>query len=749
MRKILILTVVCVASLFARQIQSVNFTGLNLISPTSAARIAGLEVGEELTEEKIDRAIINLFAQGYFDNAFVEENGGNITIHLKEKPVIARLNIEGVVTNDKDKMQQIIAINPGNFYDDVMLKRSRENIKNFYQAQGYFDTVTEFETTPLNDSNSSIVMDAVINRGENVIIKKINFIGSDYLSYSDVSGVISNHERETLGWMWGFYDGKLKINELPNDAAKIKEAYMKKGYLDANVSLPYVDVYRDNYTADLTYYIQEGKQYSVNSININAPKNLNLDTKKIISDFKLKSGKRMSSDWLRKDMEKLSNIVADQGYAFVDINPVVVPNKEHPQTVDITFEVVPHNEIYVRNVTVTGNEKTADKVVRREMYLTEGEKYNRTDLIDSRNALRRSGYFDAVEVSEQRVGENEIDLIVDVKEAPTGSITGGVGYGSEDGFLVSAGISERNLFGTGLKGDIYLDMGDDTTSGTISLTNPRVFDSPYSLGMSVFMLERDWDDYEVDTKGFSITGGRKLGRYTNLYLTYKFEDSDVSGIDEFYKLAGYQDDQFVTSSLIPSIVFNNTDDYFTPRSGIIANASYQYAGIGGDLDYQKLNLGFKWFYGLEDMLDWDVIFRYRAQYNYLWGEDDNLPTNEKVFLGGISTVRGFDSRSIPQKKFCNQNGACDYVDVGGKQAFSNSFELSFPLIERINMRFITFFDYGMIGENSLDDEHRYSVGAGIEWNSPLGMLQIYYAEPLNDENYDDTNRFEFSIGRRF
>ncbi|MCZ6171830.1 outer membrane protein assembly factor BamA [Campylobacter ureolyticus] len=731
----------------ATAIKSVNFEGLKQISPLVAQNISGLKIGDAITGYNTNRAITNLFNQGYFDDVYITENNGNLIVHVKEKPIISKLDIEGVVTNDRTAMEQIIGLKLGQTYDKVALNQVKERVRQFYEVKGYFDTVVEIEEEFLDEDKSSLHLTVIVNRGEKITIKNVNLVGAKKLKYSDIRPAIANKQRETFGWMWGFDDGKLKTADLPNDPARIQNEYMKRGYLNATVSAPFVNTYMSNYTADLTYYITEGERFKVSEISIEAPQYLELDTKKIIKDLKLKSGKRFNADWIRRDIAKLENLVADKGYAYVEVNPDLKPDNEN-NTVKINYIIKPHAQIYVRNVTISGNEKTADSVVRREMYLTEGELYNRTDLVDSKNSLRRTGYFDDVEITENVVNDNEIDLNIDVKEAPTGSITGGIGYGSGDGLLLSASVSEKNIFGSGISGYVSAEKSDDQLSGAIGFTNPRIYNSEYSLSGQIYARDWDWDDYEEKAYGASATIGRKLGRYTSAYLTYEIEKSKINGLNAYYKKAGYQNGSNIKSSLIPSIVFNNTDDYYLPRSGIIASASLDYSGLGGDIEYLKGNANFNWYFGMKDYIDWDLIFRYKAGAGYFF-DDKNLPVNKKLFLGGMRSVRGYDGRSIPKKKICLDNTHCNYIETGGKQSFNNSFELSMPLIDRINMRFVTFFDYGMIGDDSWSESKRYSAGAGIEWRTPVGPLQLFWVKPLNKEDYDSTNSFEFTIGARF
>lgn len=756
MKKAVISSFIMVASMNAIQIQSIKFNGLLHLSDESASDISGLKVGSEFNDEIANKAIINLYKQGYFENIYIEENSGNIVINLSEKPVIAKIDINGVVTNDQKAIEQIIDIKKGQMYDEFALNNTKIRIRQFYEARGYFDTVVTTDIAPINENKNSLHITLTVNRGENITIENIHLIGSDALDYSDIEPVVANKSREFMGWMWGLNDGKVKIYELANDSQNIHNEYLKKGYLDASVSAPSLNAYFDNYKADLLYYINEGEVYKTGNISINAPEFLELDSDEIISDFKLQKGDILNSTKMKADASKLEDLVADKGFAYVKVYPRT--NKNSDFTADIIYDVIPEEKVYIRNVIISGNDRTADRIIRRELYLTEGNLYNKTDLIDSKNALKRSGYFEDVQIIEKRIDKDQIDLEVAVKETTTGSIVGGIGYGSTDGLLLNAGVSDANIFGTGYKGSIMVDKSDDTLSGNINLTNPRVNDSLYSLGGGIFANDYSWDDYDEQNYGANIIGGRQIGRYVNVYLTYQIERSDIEGLDEFYKEAGYQNGVNIKSSLTPSITFNNTDDYYIPRSGFIASTSFEYAGLGGDMEFLKNRTTFNAYQGLQEYINMDLILRYKSGFGYIFNDDsEKLPINEKLFLGGINSVRGYESRSItPKKNICNpktNNGGiipgCKMVETGGKISFNNSFELSFPIINRLKMRGVLFYDYGMIGNSDINDIKRSSAGAGIEWMTPIGPLQLFYAQALDDKEGDETSSFEFTIGRRF
>ena len=740
----------------AQQITSINFKGLVHLSPETAKEIMGLKVGDELSGDSTDRAIAKLFRQGYFDDIYIENEGGDVTVTVKEKPSIARIDIKGVVTNDKTAIDGLINIKQGNMYDELAIERAKERIRQYYESKGYFDTVIDVTKEPVAGNESSLFVTMNINRGENIIIENVNLVGAKLFDYDDVEPVVANKEREFMGWMWGRNDGKVKLFELPNDPARIQDKYYQKGYLDATVSNPYLNAYMDNYTADLTYYVTEGEQYRVSSVDIEAPEFLELDKEKILKGFRLESGDVMNSARLRQDMKKLDDMVADKGYAFVRINPKTEKNVED-KTVSIVYEVVPDEKVYIRNVQISGNDRTVDRVVRRELYLTEGNLYSRTDLQDSKDALRRTSYFDEVEIEEQRVGANQVDLLVKVKEASTGSISGGIGYGSSDGLLLNASVSDTNVFGSGMKGVISVDRSDNELSGQIGLTNPRLFDSEYSLGGTLYANDYSWNNYDEKSYGLNVVVGRKLTRNLSASLGYIIEQSRISGLSDVLKTVGYKDGKSLKSSLIPSITYNSTDDYYLPRTGIIASTSLEFAGVGGDEKFLKSRTNFNWYQGIREWVDYDLIFRFKSSFGKIW-DRGWVPINERLYLGGIRNLRGFESRTVsPKVKVASGS----WYETGGDTSFNSSAELSFPLIERVKMRGVLFVDYGVIrgrianvtapGIVDYVDGRisRYSAGAGIEWVTPMGPLQLIFAKPLKKQDGDDTSTFEFTIGQRF
>ncbi|KAA6227728.1 outer membrane protein assembly factor BamA [Campylobacter sp. LR291e] len=720
-------------------IKEIKFSGLYQLSDESALNLTGLKIGEELNLVKVNTAILNLYKQNYFNNIIVDEENGVLTFMVKEKPSIAKITITGIASNDRKHLEEILGIKKGNLFDENAVKSATERIKAYYDSKSYFDTVVEFKTKDL-ENTQSIELEFIVNRGENITIENVYLSGSKEFSYSDIEPYITNKQAEFMGWMWGMNDGKLKIFELSNDSSRIADEYMKQGFLDVQVSSPFLKTYTDTYKADLTYFIKEGKPYKITHISIENPLFTDEENEDFVDDLLSKVGAIVNIESVRTDVKFIETKSADLGYAYAQVYPDIQKD-EFSQEASIIFKVIPNEKVYIRNVIISGNSRTVDRVARRNLYLTEGNLYNRTDLTESRNALRRTSYFEDVNIKEERVDDTNIDLIVEVKEASTGSISGGIGYGSSDGLLLNASLSDTNIFGSGYRSSVRVDKDDDSLAGRISLSNPRIRDSFYSLGGSLYANDYDWNTYAEQNYGFDISVGREFLRYFNASLTYNLEQSEIYALSDSLLRTGYRLGTTWKSSITPQISFNNTDDYYLPRSGIIASTGLEYAGLGGDQEFLYSNTRFNFYQGVRDYIGIDLIYRYKASFYKVWNQG-YLPINQRIYLGGIRSIRGFESRTVSPK---NQYGD----EIGGTIGFANSFELSFPILDRIKLRGAIFFDYGAIGRVYLDEIQRMSTGLNIEWITPIGPLQLIFARPLNDKKGDDTNTFEFSLGTRF
>ncbi len=757
MIRLLLLLLFFYTQLFSTTIKSIEFEGMVHLSKSVAKRMLTFKEGDTLSEKEIDTAIKTFFKQGYFSDIWVDNYDGKIIFNFKEKPIISKIQMKGYKESDKETQAALLQIKKGAIYDVKRLESVKKRIIDALSQEGKIDSVVEIETEHLE--NGSVKVTFLVNEGEKIIIEQLDYSGVKGLDSELFDDVIANKEHEFMGWFWGRNDGEMQLSQMQYDPLRIRDLYMQYGYLDAKVDEPFVRVDFDHYTAQMSYQLIEGEVYRVNDIVLQ-------QRTKVISDealrdvVKLKMNEAFNIKTFREDSERIKTAIADLGYAFVQVVPDLRKDKEK-KTVEVVYSIKPGEKVRIRNVIIAGNNRTLDRIIRRELYLGPGDIYNLTDLKDSRNSLGRTGYFENTTIEEKRISTNTMDLIVKVKEAPTGNIQLGGGYGSYGGLLLTVGVNDRNIFGSGINMGVQLEKSELTQNYSFNISNPRLNDSDFSGNFSIYSSSYEYNDYTVNSQGVSIGTGHRFTRHITGYLGYTYadtgyEDYSSSVFDSYYAVFF---ESYAKSSLIVSATFDNTDDYYLPREGFVVKQSFERSGLGGDADYLKSRTNFNIYKGLKEFIGIDLIARYKARYNY--AEDRGyLPLAERFYLGGIRSIRGYESYSLAPS-YIDENG--QKRRIGGKQTFSNNVELSMPLLPKAKMRLAAFYDWGWItgsipdhvAYNNIPTEGNYqeitrsSYGLSLEWFSPMGPIQLIYADAIDPQPGDRTTHFEFIIGQRF
>ena len=740
--------------LLAYKIDSIEYEGLKHISKGVALRMLPFQKGDDATLKEIDAALKKYFEQGYFDDIWVDYDNEKLTFHFKEKAIIAKVELEGWKENDEDVLKEVVKIKKGELFDMAKLEAAKKRIIRAISQEGKIDSVVEIRTEKLE--NGGIKVTFVVNEGEEIVIDQLRFSGVKQLDSEEFDDVIANKEHEFMGWFWGRNDGKLHLQDLQYDPLRIRDYYMQHGFLDAKVDEPFVRVNFDSYLASMSYQIEEGKPYTVESISIVEMKEV-IDPKALKEELELQEGAIFNVKKFRNDMDRIKTKIADLSYAYVQVIPDL---KKNPQkhTVQITFRVIPGSRVKIHDVIISGNTRTLDRVIRREIYLGPRDMYSLTDLRDSRNAIKRLGFFDGATIEEKRVDNSSMDLVVKVKEAPTGNIQIGGGYGSYGGLLVNVSITDRNIWGSGINVGIKAEKSSVTKNASFSISNPRLNDSDFSGNFSIYASEYEYNDYAVKSNGVTIGSGHRFSRYINGYLSYTYSSNayDIFNPDNLSNYYTTFFESYSKSSVLTTASFDNTDDYYLPRHGFYITQSFEKAGLGADADFFKSRTRFSTYRGLEQYVGFDAIFRYKARL-YFAENTGYLPIAERFYMGGIGSVRGYESYSLsPAVRETDANGNTTFRRVGGRQTFSNSAEISFPFVPKAKMRLVTYLDWGFIGQNRLDEISRGGFGAGLEWFSPVGPIQLMFSKAINPQEEDTKNlpkdrttTFEFTMGQRF
>jgi outer membrane protein insertion porin family len=554
-------------------------------------------------------------------------------------------------------------------------------------------------------------------------------------------------------------NGEAAVDQLEYDAHRVKNTYMQHGYLDAKVSKPLMRVDFGSYNAEVDYKVVEGAQYTVGAITITHQID-GLKTNDLRDKLVLKEGKVFNIKRMRKDIQNLEEEVGNFGFAYVRVSPQMNKNPEE-KIINLNYVIQPGEPVTIKDVIISGNDTTKDRVIRRYIYLAPGDKFNARDLKDSKAALGRTGFFESVDIQSQRISSDEINLLVNVKEASTGTISAGGGYGSYEKLMVNASISDKNIFGSGINTTLGFELSAISTNYNLSFVNPKVWDSMYSMSLSLYKRDYEYIDYTQDQLGGSLSVGREFYRYFHASIGVGYVDNqstineDASNIVQDF----LYNDQYKKTSVFTSVSYDNTDDFYVPREGMKAAVNFEYANLDGDDvnltafpagygSFLKTSGKVGFYYGMEDLIDYDLILRVKGRFTYISREQgEKLPTAEKLFMGGIGSVRGYDPYSLSPQLITGER-------VGGTQRASGSVEASIPLSEAAKMRLAFFYDYGIVKLDSeiniaIDSVARSSTGVVLEWQSAFGPINLVFAYPIDDIEGDRTSTFEFSMGTRF
>jgi outer membrane protein insertion porin family len=654
---------------------------------------------------------------------------------------------------DEDKLKPIIGIKVGDNYSTSKVSKAKKIIIQVLKSAGYQESSV---SSRLADKGKAVGVTFDVKKGEKITITKVNFVGNKNVSSANLGSNLVNKEAEFMGWFPGRSSGSANVLQLKYDSMRVKDEYYKRGYLDAQVSEPKMKVDPKTYDATITYKVKEGKPYKVSKVGLKAGKIKGVTSTELKLALSLESGKIFDVSKLRKDIKILSQKLGDAGYAYAKVAPQFRKNaRKH--TMAVTYHVKAGPQVVIGDVIIKGNTKTKDHVVRRYVELAPGDMYSYSEYKASQRALARTGYFEKTTIKPKKSSKNKIDLEVEVKETKTGAFTFGGGYGSADGWLVNGSVSERNLFGTGIEASVSVDYSKVTQSYSISFKEPRLFDSKYSLAAGIFKKESDYSESDTysnlayqkkDEIGGYLSMGKQFTREIYASIGYSYKDVEYSDVNTSY--SGDEYTNYIKSSLIASLVYDSTDDYYTPREGIYAKLNLEYAGVGSAssgkdfAEFTKYNFKFAAYYGVQDSIDYDLILRYKLRASYIDADSFTskyVPIAERLYLGGARRgIRGFDSASIAPM-------TGDFL-TGGDRSYVHSIEASIPLSVASKMRLTFFADYGQIGAGKFDDAKK-SVGAQVEWRSPFGPINLIFAKAIDAEDDDKTTSFEFSMGTKF
>jgi len=726
-------------------VSEVVVRGNRRIDSAAILNAVSSKAGERLDSDRTDADIRSIFNLGQFRDVQVSTEPGSaglvLVFSVVEKPIIREVRFEGNEALKQEKLLEGLPIRRNAVFSQKDLDAAVLKLTKQYQDEGYY--LVQVQPRVEQRSETEYLVTLQIAEGKKIRISTISFEGNTAFSPRKLRGVMETSEEWFMSWLTGA--GTYKEEVLRNDALLIADHYMNNGYINVKVGEPKVKLSEDRDSLEVLVSITEGDQYRIGSIAFSG--DVLYPEAEIRKKLKSEVGEVFSRKNLREDIGTLTDMTADKGYAFNNVDPLTKQDQEKKQ-LELTFDVEKGDLVYIERITIAGNSKTRDKVVRREMRLLEGELYSATGFKRSKQNLMNTGYFEEANVASVKGSSaDKLNINVDLKEKATGAFTIGGGYSSLDGMILQGSVSQSNFLGLGLKANVSASLGGSSNTYSVGLTDPYFLDSKWTLGADLYRSEREWDDYYLRRTGFDIKAGYPISDYIGTFLMYKYEVKDVYEYTDAWKQAHdlygndlYPIGQSTTSAIYASITHNSTDYRFDPSTGMVNSLSLEYAGLGGDNKYVREVMDNTIYYPLW----WKFVVSTKLVLGAVQEAGGKVPLDERFYLGGIGTLRGYEARTIGERdQFGNY--------IGGEKELFGNVELKFPLLSEFGVKGVAFFDYGNAWDGGFKPPKMLmSYGGGIRWASPMGPLRLEYGIPINpNPGESKSGRFEFAIGSMF
>ncbi|WP_324780600.1 outer membrane protein assembly factor BamA [Thiobacillus sedimenti] len=720
-----------------------------------------VKVGDTMTDEKTEAAIKALYATGFFKDVRLEARDGVLIVSVAERPSIAKITLNGIKEFSQDDLKKGLketGLAEGRVLDRSLLDKAEQELRRQYFNRGKYAVQITSTLTPLERNRVAVQFDVV--EGKSAKIRQINVVGNHAFKEKQL---LKEFKSTTPGWLtWYTKTDQYSKSRLAGDIEALRSFYLNRGYLEFNVDSTQVEISPDKQDIYITVNVTEGPQYKVSDVKL-AGQTLvpEAELKKLIT---IKQGEVFARDRLTETTKKIGDRLGNDGYAFANVNAVPDLDKEK-HTVAFTLFVDPGRRVYVQRVNVTGNTKTRDEVVRREVRQMEGAYYDADKINLSRDRLNRLGYFNEVNIETPAVEgtTDQVDVNINVTEKSTGSVMLGAGFSSSEGLVLSGSISQSNVFGTGNRLSAQINSGSVNKVYALSYTNPYYTIDGISLGYDVYRRDVDAtalnsvSPYKTSTYGAGVRFGLPVSErdFLSLGLTYEQTSITLTSASPWpYQnfcgnAVGCDND---TVRLDTGWSRDTRDSYLFPTKGLLQRVAAEIGTPAGSLQYYKLTFQHQQYFPLSKRFT--LMLNGEVGYGEGYGNNTNLPFYKNFYAGGSSSVRGFRNGTLGPKDI---NGDA----LGGNERIVGNAELFFPLPgvkDEQSLRMSAFFDAGAtFGPFDVNGQYgtfaigdlRYSAGLAILWVSPLGPLKFSLAEPLAKKSGDKTEMFQFTLGTVF
>lgn len=721
-------------------VTGINVKGLKRIEEGSITAKLSQKIGDPLSQEKITEDIKTIYKMGYFEDVRVEiepfEGGIKVIYIIKEKPTIVKVNFQGNKKFDNASLKEKITLTAGAISDVTLINDNAIKLRAFYEDKGYY--LAQVVPVVRRMAEGEVAVTFQIDEGKKVKIRKINIDGNKALSDSKIKKALKTSERGMLSFILG--GGYYKKDEMRSDIERIKDLYYNNGYIKVTVGQPNILLAEDKKSMNISIYVFEGEQFKVSSVDVAG--NKAFSEQEIRKLIRLSPKTIFSKELLKKDVAAITDLYSNNGYALVLVSPDLIPNEETNET-KVIYKIDEGDKYSVGRIEISGNTRTRDKTIRREIRLDEGDVFNASLLRRSYERLNNLQFFESVDIAPKPDPEKKlVDLAVNVKDKPTGFLSIGGGYSSIDKFVAMADLTQSNLFGKGQYIKLKGELGGRSSFYELSFRDPWFMDKPLSFGTGIYKTTRKYANFERRATGFEVSFGKSFHEYWGASISYNYERATIFNIKEGASQAILdQEGTKTTSSISLSVGRDTRDSNIDPLRGSKNVVHTTFAGLGGTNAFYKINFDSGWFFPVFDVTT--IHLRGRVGYaTGIFGKE--LPLYERYYVGGIYTVRGLNHGDAGPKDINREA-------IGGVKQLIFNAEYIFPIFPEYKLKGIVFFDAGRSYETgeTFGSDLRYTTGAGIRWISPMGPIRIEGGYNLDKRAGESASKVEFTFGTFF
>jgi outer membrane protein insertion porin family len=738
------------------KVEDIRVEGLQRISAGTVFNYLPVQIGETIREDMTGEVIRSLYRTGFFKDVRLEREGNVLVVSVQERPAIAKISISGNKSIEKEPLLQglkDIGLAEGRVFSQSVLDRIERELNRQYFSLGKYAMTLESDVTPLE--RNRVAVSIRISEGESARIKQINIVGNQAFDEDDLLDLM---QLSSGGWLSSFTkEDQYSRQKLAGDLETLKSYYLDRGFINFRIDSTQVTISPDKKDIYVTVNIHEGDVFTINDLRLAG--NLVVDPEEFYPLIDISRGEVFNRKKVLKSAERISELLGDSGYAFANVNTIPDINSEQKQ-VALTFFVDPGKRVYVRRISMKGNTRTRDEVLRREFRQMESAWFSASKVKLSKDRLQRLGYFEDVNLQTRPVpgSADQVDIDVSVKEKASGSIMAGLGYSQSEGVMFSTSINQANFLGTGKKVGFAFNTSDVNTHYQLSYFNPYYTVDGVGRGFNLMYRSTDFDeagtaDYVTDTGVIGVNFAIPVNETDKIGLAFDIENIDfkLGSVvpNEITNFVAQNGNEFLNYKVSLNWSHNSTNHSFFPTQGGKQSLYGEFTLPGSDLEYYKVGYRHqRYFPIIEDGLT--LGLKLDIGYGDSYGDTTELPFYENFFAGGPKSVRGFEDNTL------GPLGTGASTDpIGGSLKTIGNIELYFPppfdLVGQ-SVRLSAFIDVGNVFDdtNEFDaDELRASAGLAMVWLSPVGPLGLSIAEPIVSEPGDKEQRFQFTLGSAF